>query len=162
MICNLSDTYFTGKTNIPYQIAAASLAYVLVFIMTALSNLFGVCGSSLISRLLGLQEMEKTECVSALSFYGAIVISFLYFLGCYLFMEPLLRLLGASDSSIVFSASYAMWVVVVEGIIYIPLMFLMSVLFQLYGVVWAQFIADGLTLIISFIVYRQICRQFSE
>ena len=48
-----------------------------------------------------------------------------------------------------------------QGIIYIPLMFLMNALFQLYGVVWAQFIADGLTLVISFAVYRRICRHFS-
>lgn len=49
-----------------------------------------------------------------------------------------------------------------QGIIYIPLMFLMNVLFQLYGVVWAQCIADGLTLVLSFVIYRQICRQFSD
>lgn len=116
MIYNLSDTYFIGKTNNPYQIAAASLAYVLVFIMTALSNLFGVGGGSLISRLLGEQKTEEAKCVCAFSFYGAIVISFLYSIGCYIFMDPLLRLLGASDSTMGFSASYAFWVVVVGGI----------------------------------------------
>lgn len=116
MIYNLSDTYFIGKTNNPYQIAAASLAYVLVFIMTALSNLFGVGGGSLISRLLGRQKTEEAKCVCAFSFYGAIVISFFYSLGCYVFMDPLLRLLGASDSTIGFSTSYAVWVVVVGGI----------------------------------------------
>ena len=49
-----------------------------------------------------------------------------------------------------------------QGIIYIPLMFLMNVLFQLYGVVWAQLLADGLTLVLSFVVYRRVCRQFAE
>lgn len=116
MIYNLSDTYFIGKTNNPYQIAAASLAYVLVFVMTALSNLFGVGGGSLISRLLGQQKTEEAKCVCAFSFYGAIVISFLYSLGCYVWMDPLLRLLGASDSTMGFSASYTIWVVVVGGI----------------------------------------------
>ena len=116
MIYNLSDTYFIGKTNNPYQIAAASLAYVLVFVMTALSNLFGVGGGSLISRLLGGQKEEEAKSVCAFSFYGAIAVALLYSLGCYLFMEPLLRLLGASDSTIGFSASYAFWVVVVGGI----------------------------------------------
>ena len=116
MIYNLSDTYFIGKTNNPYQIAAASLAYVLVFVMTALSNLFGVGGGSLISRLLGGQKAEEAKGVCAFSFYGAIVISCLYSLGCYLWMDPLLRLLGASDSTIGYSAHYAFWVVVVGGI----------------------------------------------
>lgn len=116
MIYNLSDTYFIGKTNNPYQIAAASLSYVLVFVMTALSNLFGVGGGSLISRLLGRQKPEEAKCVCAFSFYGAIVISILYSAGCYIFMEPLLRLLGASDFTIGFSSHYAFWVIVVGGI----------------------------------------------
>lgn len=116
MIYNLSDTYFIGKTNNPYQIAAASLAYVLVFVMTALSNLFGVGGGSLISRLLGVQKREQAKCVCAFSFYGAIAVALLYSMGCWVFMDPLLRLLGASDSTIGFSASYAFWVVVVGGI----------------------------------------------
>lgn len=116
MIYNLSDTYFIGKTDNPYQIAAASLAYVLVFVMTALSNLFGVGGGSLISRLLGGQKNEEAKGVCAFSFYGAIVIALLYSLGCWLFMDPLLRLLGASDATIGYAASYAVWVVVVGGI----------------------------------------------
>lgn len=116
MIYNLADTYFIGKTNNPYQIAAASLAYVLVFVMTALSNLFGVGGGSLISRLLGVQKREQAKCVCAFSFYGAIAVALLYSMGCWVFMDPLLRLLGASDSTIGFSASYAFWVVVVGGI----------------------------------------------
>lgn len=116
MIYNLSDTYFIGKTDNPYQIAAASLAYVLVFVMTALSNLFGVGGGSLISRLLGGQKEEDAKNVCAFSFYGAIVISLLYSLACLAFMDPLLRLLGASDTTIGYSASYAFWVVVIGGI----------------------------------------------
>ncbi|MDR3766396.1 MAG: MATE family efflux transporter [Butyricicoccus sp.] len=116
MIYNLSDTYFIGKTNNPYQIAAASLAYVLVFVMTALSNLFGVGGGSLISRLLGRQKTEEAKRVCAFSFYGAIVIACAYSVSCYLFMDPLLRVLGASDATIGYAASYTIWVVVVGGI----------------------------------------------
>lgn len=116
MIYNLSDTYFIGKTNNPYQIAAASLAYVLVFVMTALSNLFGVGGGSLIFRLLGGQKEEEAKSVCAFSFYGAIAISLIYSLGCYLFMDPLLRLLGASENTYSYTASYLKWTVVIGGI----------------------------------------------
>lgn len=35
MIYNLADTFFIGKTNDPYKVAAASVAYVLFFIMNA-------------------------------------------------------------------------------------------------------------------------------
>lgn len=116
MIYNLSDTYFIGKTNNPRQIAAASLAYVLVFGMTALSNLFGVGGGSLISRLLGVQKNSQARSVCALSFYGAIAVALLYAGGCLLWMDPLLRLLGASDATIGYAASYTVWVVVVGSV----------------------------------------------
>lgn len=116
MIYNLADTYFIGKTNNPYQIAAASLTYVLVFVMTSLSNLFGVGGGSLISRLLGSQKPEEAKSVCSFSFYGAIFVSLIYSICCAVFMDPLLRLLGASDATIGFSRSYAVWVVVVGGI----------------------------------------------
>ena len=53
MIYNLADTFFIGMTNDPYKVAAASVVSVLFFILTALSNLFGIGGGSLMSRLLG-------------------------------------------------------------------------------------------------------------
>ncbi|MBQ4522600.1 MAG: hypothetical protein IJA10_06580, partial [Lachnospiraceae bacterium] len=44
MIYNLADTFFIGMTNDPYKVAAASVVSILFFILTALSNLFGVGG----------------------------------------------------------------------------------------------------------------------
>ena len=52
MIYNLADTFFIGRTNDPYKVAATSMAYVLFFMLNALANLFGIGGGSLISRLL--------------------------------------------------------------------------------------------------------------
>lgn len=116
MIYNLADTYFIGQTNNPYMVAAASLSYVLFFILTALSNLFGVGGGSQISRLLGEQRFEKAKKVCSFSFYGTICISLLYSLGCLAFMDPLLWLLGATDNTIAYSCQYTLWVIVVGGV----------------------------------------------
>lgn len=116
MIYNLADTYFIGRTNNPYMVAAASLSYVLFFILTALSNLFGVGGGSQISRLLGGRRHEEAKKVCSFSFYGTICISLLYSLICLVFMDPLLRLLGATDNTIAYSCQYTLWVIVVGGI----------------------------------------------
>lgn len=116
MIYNLADTYFIGRTDNPYMVAAASLSYVLFFILTALSNLFGVGGGSLMSRLLGERRPEEAKRVCSFSFYGTICISLLYALACLLFMDPLLRLLGATDNTIGYSRQYTLWVIVVGGI----------------------------------------------
>ena len=116
MIYNLADTYFIGRTDNPYMVAAASLSYVLFFILTALSNLFGVGGGSLISRLLGEQRYDEAKKVCSFSFYGTICISLLYSLVCLVFMDPLLRLLGATDRTILYSCQYTLWVIVIGGV----------------------------------------------
>lgn len=116
MIYNLADTFFIGQTNDPYKVASTSLAYVLFFMLNALANLFGIGGGSLLSRLLGQKHPEEAKKVCAFSFYGTILISFLYSLGCFLFMEPLLYLMGASENTIAYACSYTFWVIVIGGI----------------------------------------------
>ena len=116
MIYNMADAFFIGQTNDPYKVSAAMLAFILCFIMNALSNLFGVGGGSLISRLLGQGKDSDAKNVCALSFYGAILVGALYSLFCLIFMEPILRLMGASDFSIGYASDYALWVVVIGGI----------------------------------------------
>lgn len=116
MVYNLADTYFIGKTGDPYKVAAVSLTYVFFFVMNALSNLFGIGGGSLISRLLGKNAPEEAKKVCSFSFYGTVFVSFLYSLACLIFMDPLLRLLGASASTIGYASSYTFWTVVVGGI----------------------------------------------
>ena len=116
MIYNFADTFFIGRTNDPYKVAAASLAFVLFFALNALANLFGVGGGSLISRLLGAGEEEDARRVSAFSFYGAIGVAVLYCAVCLVGMEPLLRLLGASDQTAPHAREYVLWVVVLGGV----------------------------------------------
>lgn len=116
MIYNLADTFFIGMTNDPYKVAAASVVSILFFILTALSNLFGVGGGSLMSRLLGERREDDAKRVGVFSVYGSLVIAIVYSLACFLFTEPLARLLGASDNTIGYASSYLFWVVVVGGI----------------------------------------------
>ena len=116
MIYNLADTFFIGQTNDPYKVAAAALAFVLFFVMNSLSNLFGIGGGSLISRLLGEGRYDDAKKVCSFSFYGTIGITIIYSFVCFVFMDPLLRLMGASDNTIGYASSYLLWVVIIGGI----------------------------------------------
>ncbi|MBE6913794.1 MAG: MATE family efflux transporter [Ruminococcaceae bacterium] len=116
MIYNLADTFFIGLSNDPYKVAAASVVSILFFILTALSNLFGVGGGSLMSRLLGEKRAQDAKRVGVFSVYGALALAIVYALICFLFTEPLARLLGASDNTIGYAVSYLFWVVVVGAI----------------------------------------------
>ena len=116
MIYNLADTFFIGMTNDPYKVAAASVVSILFFILTSLANLFGVGGGSLMSRLLGEKREMDAKRVGVFSIYGSIVIAIIYSFICFLFTEPLARLLGASNNTIGYASSYLFWVVVVGAI----------------------------------------------
>ena len=116
MVYNLADTVYIGLANDPSKTAASSVAFVLVFAMNCLSNLFGVGGGSLISRLLGEKKEKDASRVSSFSFYGSLVISLVYSILVCVFLHPFLRLLGATDSSIGYAADYAVWVVVIGAV----------------------------------------------
>lgn len=116
MIYNLADTFFIGRTNDPDKVAASTLAFVIFFLLNAVANLFGVGGGSLISRLMGRQQHSEVKKVCAISFYGTILVSVLYSLGVWIFMDPLLRLMGASESTLGYASSYLFWAVVVGAV----------------------------------------------
>lgn len=116
MIYNLADTFFIGLANNASQTAAASVSFTLVFLMGCLSNLFGVGGGSLISRLLGEKKDEDAASVSSFSFWGTFAIAAVYSLGCLAFMDPLLYAIGASDTSLPYVRDYALWVIVIGAI----------------------------------------------
>ena len=116
MIYNMADTFFIGLSNDPYKVAAASIVGVLFFMLNALSNLFGVGGGSLLSRLLGEKREDDAKRVGVFSFYGSLFIASVYAFVCFLFTRPLARLLGASDNTVDYAANYLFWAVVVGAI----------------------------------------------
>lgn len=116
MVYNLADTFFIGRTNDPLKVAATTVSFVLMFAASALSNLFGVGGGSLMSRLLGAKKPDEAKKVAALSFYGALTVGVLYALSAYIFSEPLLYLVGASGNTVGYAKDYAFWVITVGGV----------------------------------------------
>jgi Na+-driven multidrug efflux pump len=51
IIYNMADTFFVGQTGDANQVAAVSLALPVFLLFMAVGNIFGIGGSSLISRL---------------------------------------------------------------------------------------------------------------
>ena len=115
LIYNMADTWFIGRTNNPYMVAASSLVLT-VFLMTmSIANLFGVGGGSLMVRLLGAKEPDEARRVASLSLAMAAGAALTFSLLCLIFMNPLLRLLGASDNTIGYARQYLTFVVVIGG-----------------------------------------------
>lgn len=116
MIYNLADTFFVGQIGNPYMVAAVSLVSPWFNLLTALGNLFGLGGGSLISRMLGRNNHGNIKNVSAFSVWGGGVVTIVFSLLTFLFREPLLSFLGASPDTYDYAESYLLWVVVLGGL----------------------------------------------
>ena len=116
LIYNIADTWFIGQTGNPYMVAASSLVLTVFLMTTAVANLFGVGGGSLVVRLLGSKQEEEARKVASLSLVMAAGSALLFSILCLVFMNPLLRTLGASDNTIGFARQYLLFVVVIGGL----------------------------------------------
>ena len=116
LIYNMADTFWIGRVNNPYMVAAASLVLPVFNISLALSGLPGVGGGSQISRLLGAGEEEEASRVSAYVFRVAVIITAFFSLITLTFMHPLLTLLGASGNTYGYAKEYALCVIVLGGL----------------------------------------------
>lgn len=99
MIYNLADTFFIGQLGDPYMVAAVSLVSPWFNLLTALGNLFGLGGSSLISRMMGSKNNENIKYVSSFSIWGGASLTFFFSIGTYLLRRQLLHFLGASPDT---------------------------------------------------------------
>ena len=61
VVYNMANMFFIGKLNDPLQVAAATIAMPCFMLLTGFANLFGLGGSSLISRCLGTGDQEKAR-----------------------------------------------------------------------------------------------------
>ena len=116
LIYNVADTWFIGQTNNPYMVAASALVLTVFLMTTGIANLFGVGGGSLVVRLLGANDEAEAKKVASLSLVMAAAASLAFSVLCFLFMTPLLRLLGASNDTIGFARQYLLFVVVIGGL----------------------------------------------
>ena len=111
VLYNLADTYFVGMLNNPIQNAAVTLAAPVLLAFNAINNLFGVGSSSMMSRALGRRDYDTVYKSSAFGFYCSIICGILFSLGCTVFLSPLLKLLGADQTTAAATADYMKWTV---------------------------------------------------
>ena len=94
---NLADTYFVGGlgTN---AMGAVTVAFPLGQIVVGLGLLFGNGAAAYLSRLLGRGDGETANKVASTALYSSILTGTLVILGSVLFLEPILKQLGALES----------------------------------------------------------------
>lgn len=110
IIYNLADTYFVGQINDPIQNAAMALVSTMLIAQMMVTNMFGVGGSSLMSRMLGSKEYEKVRNTSVFAIYGSILFGLLISFIFAVFRFPIIRLLGGSAENMEATWQYMKWI----------------------------------------------------
>lgn len=106
LIYNLVDTFFVSKTGNPDLVAGVSQAAPIFTLMIAIGDVFGLGGSSLISRLFGEHQGRIARNVSGYCFYYSIVCGVVVTIIMLSFQTPILHLLGASPTTWRFAREY--------------------------------------------------------
>lgn len=112
IIYNMADTFFIGQTGNPLMVSAISLSSPLFLIFTAFAGMFGVGGSSIISRLLGMGEQDRPKKISAFCCYGTLIFGAAVGALILIFMDPLLSLVGTNEATYAYTKDYLTWIAI--------------------------------------------------
>lgn len=112
----MADTFFIGQMNDPNQVAAATLAMPPFVMLTGIANLFGIGGSSLISRSLGAGDREKAKKCAAFSIWSAAVLALIYGIVLYQLRPTIFPLLGTDEFTYGYCSDYFLWTIAIGGI----------------------------------------------
>ncbi len=111
LVYNMVDTYFIAQTGNTNLVAGVSLSAPVFTLMIALGDIFGLGGSSLISRLFGEKKDEDGKRLSVFCFYAAIVCGILVTAVMMMLREPILYVLGADAETFTYASGYYTYIV---------------------------------------------------
>ncbi len=106
LVYNLADTFFIGQTKDAYMVAAVSVATPAFLLFMAVGMLFGIGGTSLISRMLGEGNSQKAKHTSSFCFWTGLTIGVAAMIFIWIFADPVCRTIGASDDTLAYASQY--------------------------------------------------------
>lgn len=106
LIYNLADTFFIGQTHNAYQFAAVSLASPVFLIFMSVGMIFGIGGTSAISRAMGEGRKDHAKKISSFCMWSCVVVGIIMSCLSLLFMDNILALVGASADTWDFAKDY--------------------------------------------------------
>lgn len=117
VIYNMADTFFIGLAGSDAMITAVTVCMPAFMFLSAISNLFGVGGASVIARALGANDADRARHTAAFAFWGCVAVTLAYSLGALLLMDRFVDALGGSDPAVHGNACrYLFWTVTLGGL----------------------------------------------
>lgn len=102
---NMADTFFVGRIGTSAT-AAVGVAFPVMAVIQALGFFCGHGSGNSISRKLGAQENDAAGELAATGFFGGLILGLLVLVFGLLFLTPLSRILGSTDTILPYTREY--------------------------------------------------------
>lgn len=104
-IYNLVDTYFVGTLGV-FASGAVGIIFTLMSLMQAFAYMFGQGGGTNISLFLANHEEDKASFFASVSYFSSLILGAFFMLFGLIFIEPLMYLLGSTDTILIYAKKY--------------------------------------------------------
>ncbi len=108
-VYNMADTFFIGKYGTSAS-GAIGVVFGLMAIIQAFGFMFGQGAGSVSSQALGAKDSERASRYSSTGFFAALLTGIIIMLLGLLFLNPLMRLLGSTDTILPYARTYAIFI----------------------------------------------------
>ena len=106
VIYNMADTFFIGQTHDDLQVAAVSLATPVFLLFMSVGTVFGIGGTSVISRALDEGWRDYAKKVCSFCMWCCVAIGVLMSALFLIFMDQILAMIGASAETWDYAKTY--------------------------------------------------------
>ena len=110
-IYNMADTYFVSQIGTSAS-GAVGVVFGLMAIIQAFGFMFGHGAGSIISRRLGARDVESASRFASTSFVSSLAAGAGITVFGLLFLEPLVRLLGSTETILPYAKTYAAFILI--------------------------------------------------
>ena len=110
-IYNMADTYFVSQLNTSAS-GAVGVVFSLMAMIQAVSFMLGMGSGSVISKLLGQRKNDEADEIAVTGFFASLVFGVVLMIGGLLCLEPLMRLLGATETILPYAKDYARYILI--------------------------------------------------
>lgn len=108
-IYNMADTFFVGRLGTSAS-GAIGIVFGFMSIIQAFGFMYGQGAGSILSRKLGQQDINEATTYASTGFFLALSTGLLLSLIGFLFINPLLRLLGSTDTILPYARTYVSFI----------------------------------------------------
>ena len=110
-VYNLADTFFVGQIGTSAT-AAVGVVFSIPMILNALGFWVGTGGSNLVSRMLGAKQQKEADITMSTAFFLSFFFGLLVAVIGFVAGEPLMLLLGATETNLPYAMSYGRFIFV--------------------------------------------------